>query len=182
LEDNFAPPDPTPADAVPPQSFNYGGAVPPEQTAASAPSQANSSSDFREMAIKEISMKDPMLASSLFQTGPWIKNGNTISTSVKSSYVKMQLDNHRGKISQFLSGLYNCPLQFEISLRQEVKVPVEVNAPNQVNILCDMFKGEIVGHSKKTDQEIAAEASQKAQEKAQTSHNEDSSDEEEDNE
>ena len=173
MNEDFAPPDPTPQD-TPPQSFSYGGAVPPQQTAAvpqndSNPSPEASENDFRSLAIKELSMKDPMLASSLYQTGEWIKSSGTVTTQVSSSYLKMQLDSHANDISALLSSMCGEKLRFEVRLHQIVHTPVEQNAPEQVKILCDTFKGQIVGHSKKTEQEMANEAAQKNAEKAATS-------------
>ncbi len=172
--EDFAPPDPTPPDATfastplsepTSSSFSQGGAVPPEQTAAAAPNQS-SNSDFRALAIKELSMRDPMLASSLYQTGEWIKSSGKVTTQVTSGYLKMQLDSHVNDISGLLSSICGENLRFEIVLRQLVHTPVEQNAPEQVKIICDTFKGQIVGHSKKTEQEIASELAQKKAEKA----------------
>ena len=158
MNEDFAPPDPTPQD-TPPQSFSHGGAVPPQQTAAQ-------DSDFRTLAIKEISMRDPMLASSLYQTGAWTKNADVVTTQVSSTYLKMQIDSHKPAIAQFLSQIFGEKVSFEVTLKQIVTTPVENTAPNQVKILCDVFKGQIVGHSKKTEQEIAAETAQRNAQKA----------------
>ena len=166
MSEDFAPPDPTPEDAGSQPSFSYGGAVPPQQTAASTQNQGNNS-DFRELAIKELSMRDPMLGSSLLQTGAWIKTGNTVTTQVSSGYLKMQLDSHKLKISKFLSDLYNEPLQFEVTLHQIVTTPVEKTAPVQVKLLCDVFKGQIIGHSKKSEQEITAENAERSTEQSE---------------
>ncbi|MBQ9909028.1 MAG: hypothetical protein IJM48_04450, partial [Treponema sp.] len=172
--EDFAPPDPTPPDAAfasaplsepTSSSFSQGGAVPPEQTAAAAPNQS-SNSDFRALVIKELSMRDPMLASSLYQTGEWIKSSGKVTTQVTSGYLKMQLDSHVNEISGLLSSICGENLRFEVVLRQLVHTPVEQNAPEQVKIICDTFKGQIVGHSKKTEQEIASEMAQKKAEKA----------------
>ena len=169
MSEDFAPPDPTPQD-TPPQSFSYGGAVPPQQTAAATPNQSsnpqNQTVDFRDVVIKELSMRDPMLASSLYQTGAWIKSGNVVTTQVSSGYLKMQIDSHAKDISAFLTSMLGEQVTFEVSFKQIVNTPVEQNAPEQVKILCDVFKGQIVGHSKKTEQEIAAEAAQRNAQKA----------------
>ncbi|MBP3772532.1 MAG: hypothetical protein J6I53_07575, partial [Treponema sp.] len=180
MSEDFAPPDPTPEDAGSQPSFSYGGAVPPQQTAASAQNQGNNS-DFRELAIKELSMRDPMLGSSLLQTGAWIKTGNTVTTQVSSGYLKMQLDSHKPKISKFLSDLYNEPLQFEVTLHQIVTTPVEKTAPVQVKLLCDVFKGQIIGHSKKSEQEITAENAERSTEQSEgtSESNEETSEEDE---
>ena len=191
--DDFAPPDPTPPDAAfasaplsepASSSFSYGGAVPPQQTAAATPNQStvsvnSSSQDFREVAIKELSMRDPMIGSSLLQTGRWIKSGATVTTQVSSTFLKMQLDSHAQNISAFLSELLGEKVRFEVTLRQIVAAaPIEQNAPVQVKILCDTFKGQIIGHSKKTEQEIANEAAQKNAEKAISVGGSDDEDEE----
>ena len=179
MTEDFAPPDPTPEDAGSQPSFSYGGAVPPHQTAAQTqivgskqeqqrsflnPTMTHSENDFRSLAIKELSMRDPMLGSSLYQTGVWTKSGSTVVTQVSSTFLKMQLDSHAKSISQFLSELCNEPLQFEVTLRQITTTPVEQTAPAQVKLLCDVFKGQIVGHSKRSEQEIAAENAQRASE------------------
>ena len=180
--DDFAPPDPTPPDAAPSisqPSFSYGGAVPPQQTAAATPDQSNDSSDFRSLAIKELSIRDPMIGSSLFQTGEWIKSGSTVTTQVSSTFLKMQLDTHKQNISAFLSELLGEKVRFEVNLKQIVAAaPIEQNAPVQVKILCDAFKGQIIGHSKKTEQEIATETAQRVAEKAEATHNSDDDEEE----
>lgn len=180
--DDFAPPDPTPPDAAPSvsqPSFSYGGAVPPQQTAAATPNQSDNSSDFRSIAIKELSMRDPMIGSSLLQTGEWIKSGGTVTTQVSSTFLKMQLDSHAQNISAFLSELLGENVRFEVNLKQIVaQAPIEQNAPVQVKILCDTFKGQIIGHSKKTEQEIANETAQRNAEKANAASTSDDEDEE----
>lgn len=180
--DDFAPPDPTPPDAAPSvsqPSFSYGGAVPPQQTAAATPNQSDNSSDFRSIAIKELSMRDPMIGSSLLQTGEWIKSSGTVTTQVSSTFLKMQLDSHAQNISTFLSELLGEKVRFEVNLKQIVAAaPIEQNAPVQVKILCDTFKGQIIGHSKKTEQEIANETAQRNAEKANAGNSSDDEDEE----
>ena len=126
-------------------------------------------------------MRDPMLASSLYQTGDWIKASGVVTTQVSSSYLKMQIDSHANEISAFLSSMLGENVHFEVTLHQIVHTPVEQTAPEQVKILCDVFKGQIIGHSKKTDQEIASDSQknddEKSDEKETDSHS--SEDEEE---
>ena len=172
MSEDFAPPDPTPTKAESQQSFSYGGAVPPQQTAAPTQNQTDSKSDFRSLAIKELSVRDPILASSLYQTGSWIKNGSIVTTQVSSSFLKMQLDSHYQSISQFLSELYGQPIKFEVTLRQVNAQPIEQIAPPQVKLLCDIFKGHIIGHSKKSNQEIASEKEEKSTEESSNSETE----------
>ena len=171
LDDNFAPPDPTPQDAAPSQSFSYGGAVPPQQTAVNA-----ASSDIREMALKELSMKDPLLASSLYQTGAWVRKGDKVTATVQSGYLKMQLNAHIQRISDFLSELYGERVSFEVNFREVHSEKISENAPAQIQLLCTAFKGQVVGHSKKTDQEMAEDEKNQTSELASSEESENSED------
>jgi hypothetical protein len=93
----------------------------------------------------------------------------------------MQLGSNSAKISQFLSELLGEKITFEVALKQIVKTPpIEQTAPACVKILCDVFKGQITGHSKRSEQEIASEKSKESEGQPQESHEssseEDSSD------
>lgn len=155
--EDFAPPDPTPSSAP---SFSDGGAEPPEQTANAGEinshqnQNSSSESDFRGKILKELSMHEPMLASSLFQTGEWTKNGNVVSTTVRSSFLKLQLDSNLKKISGFLSKYFGEEIAFQVNLKQQQRAATTENAPAEIKMLCEMFRGQIVGHTKKTEQEI----------------------------
>lgn len=155
--EDFAPPDPTPSSAP---SFSDGGAEPPEQTANAGEINSNqnqnpsSELDFRGKILKELSMHEPMLASSLFQTGEWTKNGNIVSTTVQSSFLKLQLDSNLKKISGFLSKYFGEEIAFQVNLKQQQREATTENAPAEIKMLCEMFRGQIVGHTKKTEQEI----------------------------
>ena len=163
MSEDLAPPDPTPHDADWGQSFSYGGAVPPQQTAVSA------SSDFKSAALKELSMRDPMLASSLYQTGEWVRNGGRVTTKVSSGYLKMQLGSHTRHVSEFLSGLLGEQVQFEVLMNEPEATGEAQEDPVQVRLLCDIFKGHVIGHSKRSEQDMQAETKPNqspAQEKA----------------
>ncbi len=160
------------------QSFSDGGAVPPQQTAVAPSVQVNNSSDFRSLAIKELSVSNPMIGTSLLQTGEWIRSSGRVSTVVSSSYLKMQIDSHKADIAKSLSALLGEQIQFEVNLRQVVQSPpIEQTAPASVKILCDVFKGQITGHSKKTEQEIAADKQNAQSEQSENQTHEDTSEE-----
>ncbi len=170
IEEDFAPPDPTPLDDAGQQnqqSFSYGGAVPPDQTAGT-----ENTSDFRTSAIREISLREPMLASSLYQTGSWTKNGNVVSAAVQSTYLKMQIDARAAQISQYLSAFCGEPITFSVIFHHQQHVNVEDNAPPEIKMLCSVFKGQIVGHSKKSAEEIQKDVEESAK-KTETSASED---------
>lgn len=173
IEEDFAPPDPTPESAPSPatsDSFSYGGAVPPEKTAGAVFDEPQ---DLRGRAIKELAMHEPMLGSSLYQTGAWSKSGNTVSTTVQSTYLKMQLDSNTRKISEYLSNFLGEQITFSVSLLQQHTVNIEENAPQEIKMLCGVFKGQIVGHSKKTEEEIKKDAESKNSQKTENSEDSD---------
>ncbi len=170
LTEDFAPPDPTPDT---PQSFLNGGAEPPEQTENTGDSVP--ASDFRGQILKELSMREPLLASSLYQTGEWRKNGNTVSTTVQSSFLKMQLDANLKKISGVLSSYFSEQVSFQVIFHEKKQENRAENAPEQIKMLCEMFRGQIIGHSKKTGQEIAQTKQEKYSESEADSEQETSS-------
>lgn len=177
--EDFAPPDPTPSSAP---SFSDGGAEPPEQTANAGEIKSNqnqnssSESDFRGKILKELSMHEPMLASSLFQTGEWTKNGNVVSTTVQSSFLKLQLDSNLKKISGFLSKYFGEEIAFQVNLKQQQRAAITENAPAEIKMLCEMFRGQIVGHTKKTEQEIEQAKQEEKNQGGNVSSSDDESD------
>lgn len=177
--EDFAPPDPTPSSAP---SFSDGGAEPPEQTANAGEinshqnQNSSSESDFRGKILKELSMHEPMLASSLFQTGEWTKNGNVVSTTVQSSFLKLQLDSNLKKISGFLSKYFGEEIAFQVNLKQQQRAATTENAPAEIKMLCEMFRGQIVGHTKKTEQEIEQAKQEEKNQGGSVSSSDDESD------
>ncbi len=177
--EDFAPPDPTPSSAP---SFSDGGAEPPEQTANAGETNSHqnqnpsSESDFRGKILKELSMHEPMLASSLFQTGEWAKNGNVVSTTVQSSFLKLQLDSNLKKISGFLSKYFGEEIAFQVNLKQQQRAATTKNAPEEIKMLCEMFRGQIVGHTKKTEQEIEQAKQEEKNQGGNVSSSDDESD------
>ena len=177
--EDFAPPDPTPSSAP---SFSDGGAEPPEQTAKAGEinshqnQNSSSESDFRGKILKELSMHEPMLASSLFQTGEWTKNGNVVSTTVQSSFLKLQLDSNLKKISGFLSKYFGEEIAFQVNLKQQQRAATTENAPAEIKMLCEMFRGQILGHTKKTEQEIEQAKQEEKNQGGNVSSSDDESD------
>lgn len=177
--EDFVPPDPTPSSAP---SFSDGGAEPPEQTANAGEINSNqnqnpsSELDFRGKILKELSMHEPMLASSLFQTGEWTKNGNVVSTTVQSSFLKLQLDSNLKKISGFLSKYFGEEIAFQVNLKQQQREATTENAPAEIKMLCEMFRGQIVGHTKKTEQEIEQAKQEEKNQGGSVSSSDDESD------
>lgn len=164
MDESFAPPDPTPASAP---SFSDGGAEPPEQTAGDFSTSSSKisadSGDFREKILKELKIHEPMLSAQLEKTGGWAKNGGVISASVQNPFVKTQLDSKQKRISEILSNFLGEKITFEVVLHEQKRENPTESAPENIKMICDVFRGQIVGHSKKTEQEIAQANAEKAQ-------------------
>lgn len=176
MDESFAPPDPTPASA---SSFSNGGAEPPKQTAGDFSNVANAkinsdSPDFREKILKELKIHEPMLSAQLEKTGGWTKNGGTISASVQSPFVKTQLDSKQKRISEILSNFLGEKITFEVVLHEQKRENPTESAPENIKMICDVFRGQIVGHSKKTEQEIAQANAEKAQKDSESQNEADS--------
>lgn len=173
LDESFAPPDPTP-DTAP--SFSDGGAEPPEQTGGFSFNQNDSSSpsDFRGKILKELLLHEPLLATALNQTGEWTKNGNIVSTVVKTSFMKIQLDSKLKKISEILSNYFGEKISFQVVLQEQQRVNAAETAPANIKMICEVFRGQIVGHSKKTEQEIAESRAEKHSEDSKSENEQDS--------
>ncbi|MBQ3671281.1 MAG: DNA polymerase III subunit gamma/tau [Treponema sp.] len=164
-------PEPEPQ-AVPPhqessQSFSSGG----DESFDSISADPN---DFRGNIIKKVMAKDKILGSYLIQTGEWKKEGNIIKTQTTSSFFKMQIEKNSASLSSIIREATGENLSLSIELK-EIKVEnPEEHAPLEVRILCDTFKGHIVGYSVKTAEEIERskkEDSEKPADKEEDSQN-----------
>lgn len=176
MDESFAPPDPTPASAP---SFSDGGAEPPEQTAGDFSNVQNAkisadSGDFREKILKELKIHEPMLSAQLEKTGGWTKNGGVISASVQNPFEKAQLDSKQKRISEILSNFLGEKITFEVVLHEQKRENPAESAPENIKMICNVFRGQIVGHSKKTEQEIAQANAQKAQNNSESQNETDS--------
>ncbi|MDE6245207.1 MAG: DNA polymerase III subunit gamma/tau [Treponemataceae bacterium] len=100
--------------------------------------------DLFGKVISELSVNNAMLASSVMQTAPWTLNGTTISTNVKTEYQRDFLQQNTQIITSLIEKFTHEKMQFEVSLEKtEAKQKAEI--PIQVTLLCNAFKGNIVG-------------------------------------
>ena len=95
--------------------------------------------------IAELSVNNTMLASALMQTGVWNLLGNKISTTIKTEYQKNYIGQNIPTIVAVLSKYCHEHMQFEIQYIEEKQEKSAVELPQQVKILCNAFKGTVVG-------------------------------------
>lgn len=177
-------PDPTPVDAPasilvqqPQQSFSSGGEV----SDVSSDSSSAGNEDFKEKVLRKIMSRDSVLGSYLMQTGEWKKSGNQIHTETTSSFHKMEIEKNKALIEEMICSICGEKLNLIVGLKVvKVENPAD-HAPPEVLLLCEAFKGQIVGHSVKSEEEKRREQEKKQSEKAENSEAEKKSDSEDEN-
>lgn len=100
------------------------------------------------VVVSGLAPSDPMLSSALMQTGPWVLEGNKISTTIESEFQKNTINQGLNKIKTALSGYCHAQMDFEVTVKIEEKVVETVEIPQQVQILVNAFKGSVVGGKK----------------------------------
>lgn len=100
---------------------------------------------LRGSVIAELGIHDAPTAAALMTTTPWQISGDTISTQAATAYQKTQLERQRDAILRTLEKVCERRMDFSVSLKEieEAAGPSEV--PQQIKILCSVFKGSIVG-------------------------------------
>lgn len=144
-----------PAAAVP-HPFHNGGAVPPEQTAGSADayrehySSDSEPGDLRSRAIADLSLTEAITAAALMQTDPWIRNGENVTAQIDSAFLQKQLEGQSAKLSEYLTKLCGQKTVFHVIEKEHAASRTIADAPVEVQVLCRVFKGTIVGHSERS--------------------------------
>ena len=133
---SFAPPQAQPKT----DPFYNGGALPPQNTAA-----ATEADKIKAKVIAAISLEDAFISAGLMQTGEWKIEGNTVSTTIDSAFQKSQLDAKNRDIAECISRFTGQNISFNITLLETEQNKKPVTIPKQVDILCSVFKGNIVG-------------------------------------
>ncbi|WP_147613218.1 DNA polymerase III subunit gamma/tau [Treponema pectinovorum] len=143
------------------QSFIKGGAEPPEQTA-KVQEPIRDMAQLKKAVLSKLSVseKTAILATTLIQTGNWILQGNEISTVVASAFTQNQLHRQISEISDIISTFYGSPISFNVSVKQAVQINDTENAPKEVQLLCALFRGEIVSKGEKVESAKPEEKSQ----------------------
>ena len=97
------------------------------------------------------SEKTAILATTLIQTAEWVLDGNTVKTTVASNFTQSQLQKQAAQISAIISQYYGENLQFSVSIKQAEKENNLENAPYEVQLLCSIFRGQIVSKGERTE-------------------------------
>lgn len=100
---------------------------------------------LREKLVEELSISRASTASALLGSEPWQFVENKIVITVLTSFALNQLQRDKLLLSQMASSLSGEDLQIEFQLKRTVEAnKIEVQS-NQVDIICKVFKGTVVG-------------------------------------
>lgn len=103
--------------------------------------------ELQHLVIDELKVTEAMMASALMETENWQRKGNCITAETSNTYHLVQLQKLEPKISAFISKIEGKQESFKIEKKPEIKKEA-VELPLQVKIICDEFKGTIVGGKK----------------------------------
>lgn len=97
-------------------------------------------------AVAELAVNNAMLASTLMETTEWKLAGpNRIRTKISTEYQKNFIEQNINIINQTLSKISQMQMAFEIEFEEEKNTMTATELPIQVTLLCNAFKGSVVG-------------------------------------
>ena len=97
-------------------------------------------------AVAELAVNNAMLASTLMETKEWKLAGpNRIRTKISTEYQKNFIEQNINIINQTLSKISQMQMAFEIEFEEEKNTMTATELPIQVTLLCNAFKGSVVG-------------------------------------
>ncbi|MCQ2591181.1 MAG: DNA polymerase III subunit gamma/tau [Treponema sp.] len=108
--------------------------------------------DGRTMSVAQLkgnvmatlAVSDGFVATTLDKTGDWHIGSDSVDTTVDSSYNFSLLQKNIQTISKEISRVCGKPMSFNVKLQQNQQEKTAVEIPEQVKILLDVFRGNIV--------------------------------------
>ena len=122
-----------------------GGAADEMQSYVTGGGRTISFAQLRGSVIAELGIYDAPTAAALMTTTPWRISGNVISTQAAAAYQKTQLERQRDAILRTLEKVCERRMDFSVSLKEAEEAAGPSEVPQQIKILCSVFKGSIVG-------------------------------------
>lgn len=95
-----------------------------------------------------IAENNSMIASALTITDKWTIQGNTISTTISEQFQYSLLLQNKQILNDQISKICRTSMNFEIIYKEVKKTESTIDLPIQAKILCNTFKGTIVGGKK----------------------------------
>ena len=107
--------------------------------------------NLKKNALDFLVTKNAVLATKLMQTKNWRRQNDKIVFETESDFVVADLKKHQKEIRDALFEIFGQRFDFEILLKKRNFVDLRQNAPESVRLLCDTFRGEIVGVDEKSE-------------------------------
>ena len=166
---NFA----QPTNSVPPASQNFAQQTNPVQGewgSAAAAVEIGRGEDFEKIpedriqkfVIDALSVRDEILAALFMNTRAWKKSPGKVTFEVGSEFDRVSFASSRNKILDAFGKIFSAPVDFEAVLRKVEVVDLSENAPPAVKLLCETFRGSVVGVTDSAGEQVPA-ASEPAQ-------------------
>ena len=166
---NFA----QPTNSVPPANQNFAQPTNPVQGewgSAAAAVEIGRGEDFEKIpedriqkfVIDALSVRDEILAALFMNTRAWKKSPGKVTFEVGSEFDRVSFASSRNKILDAFGKIFSAPVDFEAVLRKVEVVDLSENAPPAVKLLCETFRGSVVGVTDSAGEQVPA-ASEPAQ-------------------
>ena len=119
--------------------------VQPEKNAALKTVDSSNIEKVRDAMISDFSLEDAMISNSLSETCNWQLNGDRMTMYAENNFVQVQLSSEVEKISAYLSEAYGRKISIEIKILEKKETEEKVVLPKEVEVLCDVFRGSLLG-------------------------------------
>ena len=134
---------------MPPDDFLNSEPAPQIEPVITAPTgDMHDMNNLKKAVISALSLKDhEILAATLMQTSDWSLRANQIYATVTAEFTRTTIQKQSALINQTISGLYGSPVNFVVEVKQQKPKEQVVDSPKEVQLLCSVFKGQIVSHT-----------------------------------
>lgn len=161
-----------PTNSVPPVSQNFAQPTNPVQGewGSAAAVEIGRGENFEKIpedriqkfVIDALSVRDEILAALFMNTRAWKKSPGKVTFEVGSEFDRVSFASSRNKILDAFGKIFSAPVDFEAVLRKVEVVDLSENAPPAVKLLCETFRGSVVGVTDSAGEQVPA-ASEPAQ-------------------
>lgn len=128
-----------------PVSSNQNGNIPASEVFSTPDGRNLSIDELKASVISNLSIKNTFVSAALEQSGKWTIKNDYVEAEISTSYNISVLQKDVPLISEMISTVCGKTMGFNMILKQQEEVKREaVELPNQVKILLDVFKGDIV--------------------------------------
>lgn len=152
-DDNYAPDDSFDSNSFAPAPEYAPDSTPAAQNFSAPVTPVKDMGQLKKNVLSELSMREKtaILATTLIQTDEWVLKGDVITTSVASSFAQGQLQKQSSEIAAIISRFYGSPLKFFVTIRQVKTATRTEDAPPEVQLLCALFRGQIISKEERID-------------------------------